>query len=75
MKKSILLSCAIAMAVGATAQQVQPARTVDDTFEPVARTLQFNKNVEPLKIFATENNNLAAAFTCLNATTGTPTVV
>lgn len=75
MKKSILLSCAIAMAAGATAQQVQPARTVDGTFEPVARTRQFNKNVEPLKIFATENNNLAAAFTCLNATTGTPTVV
>ena len=75
MKKSILLSCAIAMAVGATAQQVQPARTVDGTFEPVARTRQFNKNAEPLKIFATENNNLAAAFTCLNATTGTPTVV
>lgn len=75
MKKSILLSCAIAMATGATAQQVQPARTVDGTFEPVARTRQFNKNAEPLKIFATENNNLAAAFTCLNATTGTPTVV
>jgi len=75
MKKSILLSCAIAMAAGATAQQVQPARTVDGTFEPVARTRQFNKNAEPLKIFATENNNLAAAFTCLNATTGTPTVV
>lgn len=75
MKKSILLSCAIAMAVGATAQQVQPARTVDGTFEPVARTRQFNKNAEPLKIFATENNNLAAAFTCLNATTGTPAVV
>ena len=75
MKKSILLSCAITMAAGATAQQVQPARTVDGTFEPVARTRQFNKNAEPLKIFATENNNLAAAFTCLNATTGTPTVV
>lgn len=75
MKKSILLSCAIAMAAGATAQQGQPARTVDGTFEPVARTRQFNKNAEPLKIFATENNNLAAAFTCLNATTGTPTVV
>lgn len=75
MKKSILLSCAIAMAAGATAQQVQPARTVDGTFEPAVRTRQFNKNVEPLKIFATENNNLAAAFTCLNATTGTPTVV
>lgn len=75
MKKSILLSCAIAMAAGATAQQVQPARTVDGSFEPVARTRQFNKNAEPLKIFATENNNLAAAFTCLNATTGTPTVV
>lgn len=75
MKKSILLSCAIAMAAGAAAQQVLPARTVDGSFEPVARTRQFNKNVEPLKIFATENNNLAAAFTCLNATTGTPTVV
>lgn len=75
MKKSILLSCTIVMAAGATAQQVLPARMVDGTFEPVARTRQFNKNAEPLKIFATENNNLAAAFTCLNATTGTPTVV
>lgn len=75
MKKSILLSCAIAMAAGATAQQVQPARTVDGTFEPVARTRQFNKNAEPLKIVAAEDGNLAAAFTCLNATTGTPTVV
>lgn len=75
MKKSILLSCAIAMAAGAAAQQVQPARTVDDSFEPAVRTRQFKKNAEPLKIFATENNNLAAAFTCLNATTGTPTVV
>ena len=75
MKKSILLSCAIAMAAGAAAQQALPARMVDGTFEPVARTRQFKKNAEPLKIFATENNNLAAAFTCLNATTGTPTVV
>lgn len=75
MKKSILLSCAIAMAAGATAQQVQPARTVDGTFEPAVRTRQFKKNAEPLKIFATENNNLAAAFTCLNAATGTPAVV
>lgn len=75
MKKSILLSCAIAMAAGAAAQQALPARMVDGTFEPVARTRQFKKNAEPLKIVAAEDGNLAAAFTCLNAATGTPAVV
>ena len=43
MKKSILLSCAIAMAAGATAQQVLPARMVDGSFEPAVRTRQFKK--------------------------------
>lgn len=75
MKKSILLSCAIAMAAGAAAQQALPARMVDGSFEPAVRTRQFKKNAEPLKIVAAEDGNLAAAFTCLNATTGTPTVV
>lgn len=75
MKKSILLSCAIAMAAGAAAQQALPARMVDGSFEPAVRTRQFKKNAEPLKIVAAEDGNLAAAFTCLNAATGTPAVV